>query len=116
MAEKTSGCSYVSTSNGEKCPLPNYAKGMCRVHYHRARKGRPMDRPPSEKGAVQLPIARVKPEVAAAVKDQAKRDGVSEYEFLRRVIYAWYEGYLEVNPGAEDEADAPTAVNIVRHG
>lgn len=66
-----------------------------------------MTRPFSMHGVVALPTPRVRKELADALKEQARRDGVSEYQIVRRVLEAWYSGWLELNPSNGSHYQAP---------
>lgn len=102
----------------EKCTIAdcnetNYAKGLCRVHYQRARNGRDMTRPFSAHGVVALTTPRVRKELADAIKEQARRDDVSEYQIIRRILEAWYSDWLELNPDAAAAVYDPSSENDI---
>jgi hypothetical protein len=85
------------TCAAERCSNTVYAKGLCLRHYTAKRRGKDVNKHVLQEtkrkaglGDVQLSPARVSPEVAAAIRATCERSGISEYEFVRRLILKWY--------------------------
>ena len=79
------------------CTKKILAKGMCHTHYYRARQGKSIHaglRPRRQEGVeTQLVPPRVSNRVRSAVQAACERAGISEYEFMRRLVESWYESY-----------------------
>lgn len=83
----------LCTGGSGRCGRKVHARGLCRTHYNWHLKGK------STKGALrgyrevgrQLTPPRVSDEVGEAVDAACQRQGISEYEFMRRLVEDWYE-------------------------
>lgn len=94
-----------------RCPKDVFAKGLCIGHYNRLRRGGDVDKPVREfqKDEVQFTPPRASKAIKRAVKAVCAHEGISEYEFMRRLLEEWYARYERLVPGAASRTDGRDA-------
>jgi hypothetical protein len=109
MSNSGRGCKGAKGS----CGRDVYALGLCLTHYRRDKKGKSIDTPLRGYRGVdeQIVPTRVEKRIKDAIQAVCDQEGISEYEFMRRMLEDWYDSYKRVVPGRGSRGSSPSTTD-----
>lgn len=73
------------------CDRPTLAKGFCKAHYYRMKRGVDLRKPIQDGSAVLTTATRIPGEVNDLMHTIANKRGISTYTLLQEIILDWAE-------------------------